>query len=301
MGLSEHAKTGPWSKAARTIRPLVARHWRRLQLRTWVRFVREKHKKFEVVTGQDRDAARECLMRLQATTFWEWRSGSRPMFWNFPRDQQVTMRDGIILWMKGRMDPWITPQWLPKNPEDLPKVIEKLCAARDKGYIDLGLVESLISFFEVPKGLTDIRMVYDGTKSRLNESLWALWFPLPTLESLLWSVEPGTWMADNGVREMFLNFILHESVQSLCGVDLTRYFPEGIPEGTKVLWERWTRCAMGIRPSPYQACQGMMWALEIIVGDRNDAKNVFRYNRIRLILPGQQDYLPTRPWVYKEK
>jgi hypothetical protein len=58
--------------------------------------------------------------------FWEWRSGSRPMFWNFPKDQQV---------------------------------------------------------------------------------------------------QPGTWMADNDVGEMFLNFVLHESVQALCGVDLTKYFP----------------------------------------------------------------------------
>jgi hypothetical protein len=202
------------------------------------------------------------------------------MFWNFPEDQRVTMRDGILLWMKGRMDPCRVPQRLPRDPTHLPKVLEKLCVARDKGYIDLGVAQSLISFFEVPKGLTDIRMVYDGTKSGLNDILWAPWFPLPTVESLLRSVEPGTWMADNDVGEMFLNFVLHESVQALCGVDLTKYFPDGVPEGTRVLWERWTRCAMGLRSSPYQACQGMMWALEIIFADRNDARNVFRYDRV---------------------
>jgi hypothetical protein len=180
-------------------------------------------------------------------------------------------------------------------------MIEKLCIAREKGYIDLGLVESLISFFDVPKGLTDIRMVYDGTKSGLNEVLWAPWFPLPTVDNLLRSVEPGTWMADNDVGEMFLNFVLHESVQALCGVDLTKYFPEGVPDGTQVLWERWTRCAMGLRSSPYQACQGMMWALEIIAGDRNDSENVFCFDRVRLNLPGNHDYDPKRPWVYKER
>jgi hypothetical protein len=131
--------------------------------------------------------------------------------------------------------------------------------------------------------------------------LWAPWFPLPTVDSLLRSVEPGTWMADNDVGEMFLNFVLHESIQALCGVDLTKYFPEGVPEGTKVLWERWTRCAMGLRPSPYQACQGMMWALEIIFADRNDAHNIFRFDRVRLNLPGHHDYNPARPWVYKER
>ena len=112
---------------------------------------------------------RECLSRLQATAFWEWKSGSRPMFWNFPEDQQITMRDGIMLWMKGRMDPYRLPQRLPNDPTHLAKVIEKLCVAREKGYIDLGVVDSLISFFEVPKGLTDIRMVYDGTAKERPE------------------------------------------------------------------------------------------------------------------------------------
>jgi hypothetical protein len=32
-----------------------------------------------------------------------------------------------------------------------------------------------------------------------------------------------------------LNFVLHEIVQALCGVDLTKYFPDGIPKGTQVL------------------------------------------------------------------
>jgi hypothetical protein len=228
LGLSEYARAGPWARAARTIRPLLARHWRRLQLRKWIRYVRNKQKGLETVTDLDGDAARECLIRLQATTFWEWKSGSRPMFWNFKKNQQITMRDGIVLWMKGRMDPWLVPQRLPRNPADIPKVIEKLCVAREKGYIDIGVVHSLISFFEVPKGLTDIRMVYDGTKSGLNDMLWAPWFPLPTVDSLLRSVEPGTWMADNDVGEMFLNFVLHESIQALCGVDLTKYFPEGV-------------------------------------------------------------------------
>jgi hypothetical protein len=85
----------------------------------------------------------------------------------------------------------------------------------------------------------------------LNEMLWAPWFPLPAVESLLRSVEPGTWMGDNDVGEMFLNFASHESVQALCGVDLTKYFPDKVPEVTLVLWERWTRCAMGLSPSPY--------------------------------------------------
>jgi hypothetical protein len=94
-------------------------------------------------------------------------------------------------------------------------------------------------------------------------------------------------MADNDVGEMFLNFVLHKSVQALCG--------------TKVLWERWTQCAVGLRPSPYQACQGMMWAIEIIFADRTDSSNIFRFEQVKLNLPGQKGYNPKRPWVYKAR
>jgi hypothetical protein len=108
-------------------------------------------------------------------------------------------------------------------------------------------------------------------------------------------------MADNDVGEMFLNFVSQDSIQALCGVDLTKYFPDGTPPGMKVLWERWTRCAMGLRPSPHQACQGMMWAMEIIFGDWNDEMNVFRFDEVVLNLPGKGICNPRRPWVCKAR
>jgi hypothetical protein len=66
-----------------------------------------------------------------------------------------------------------------------------------------------------------------------------------------------------------------------------------------VLWERWTRCAMGLRPSRYQVCQGMMWALEIILGDHDDPRNGFHYKNICQNLPGKRNYDQCRAWVYK--
>ena len=50
-------------------------------------------------------------------------------------------------------------------------------------------------------GDTDVRVVYDGTLSGLNASLWAPYFPLPTIQSHLRIVEPGTYMADNDLGE----------------------------------------------------------------------------------------------------
>jgi hypothetical protein len=61
------------------------------------------------------------------------------------------------------------------------KVIKKLLKARERRYIAPGLVKSLTAFFAVPKGEDDIRLVYDGSVSGLNLSIWVPRFFLTTL------------------------------------------------------------------------------------------------------------------------
>jgi hypothetical protein len=68
-------------------------------------------------------------------------------------------------------------------------MIQKLLKAKDRHHFEEDLVTGLTSFFAVPKGEEDIRMVCDGTSSGLNEALWAPWFALPTIQSHLRVVE----------------------------------------------------------------------------------------------------------------
>ena len=82
-------------------------------------------------------------------------------------------------------------------------------------------------------------MVYDGTKLGLNDAMWVPRFLLLIVNRVLRAVESSMVMGDIDMNEMFLIFILHESVQALCGVDLTKCFRKG-----KVLRERWVRCTM---------------------------------------------------------
>jgi hypothetical protein len=146
------------------------------------------------------------------------------------------------------------------------KVIKKLEKVRDQGYISPGMVASLTAFFAVEKGEDDIRLVYDGSVSGLNLSIWVPCFFLPTIRTHLQAVDEDTYMADVDIGEMFLNFILHRELRSLAGVDLTHYFPT---EGKEPkCWEAWERAAMGLRSSPYQAVQAMGVAEEVIRGDR---------------------------------
>ena len=53
-------------------------------------------------------------------------------------------------------------------------------------------MESLMYFFHVPKGKEDIRMVYDGSKSRSNLSLYVPWFALPTINAFACWVRIGS-------------------------------------------------------------------------------------------------------------
>lgn len=62
---------------------------------------------------------------------------------------------------------------------------KKVSKVVDRGYIESGHVKSLISFFSVPKGVGDIRVVYDGTRCGLNSVVWAPNFYLPMVDSLL--------------------------------------------------------------------------------------------------------------------
>ena len=78
------------------------------------------------------------------------------------------------------------------------------------------------------KGIEDVRMAYDGTKLGLNDAILVphLFPYLPTVNMILWVVDKHTFMRDMDIGEMFLNFILHESMQALGGVDLTECFGE---------------------------------------------------------------------------
>jgi len=98
---------------------------------------------------------------------------------------------------------------------------------------------------------------------------------------------------------MFLNFTLHESLQAFCGVDLTPFFPEDIKEGCQTLYERWCRCLMGCKVSPFQTIKAFLLAEEIIRGNRRDPKNPFWWERVQLNLPGEVNYNPRLSWIAK--
>jgi hypothetical protein len=56
---------------------------------------------------------------------------------------------------------------------------------------------------------------------------------------------------------------------------------------------------MGLRPSPYHFIKGFQIALESVQGDRTSPTNVFHWTTVILNLPGDANYNPSQPRVWK--
>ena len=245
-------------------------------------------------------AARECFEKVFKASTWKWDGGSRPFFWRWGEFTKEA-RDGAGTFVQGELPRCTDKQSVPKDARTKALVQSKVADVRAKGYIGKGedKVVSVTSFFDVPKGTDDIRMVYNATSSGLNGAVWAPWFSLPTVDSHLQAVDPGTFMGDCDISEMFLNFMLDKAIRPYAGVDLTRLFPNEAKDGSKRLWENWTRMLMGYKPSPYITTREICRQQPFLVGDRRDPQNVFRWSKVILNLPGKDNYNPARPRVYK--
>ncbi|KAL7556655.1 hypothetical protein ACA910_017593 [Epithemia clementina (nom. ined.)] len=112
--------------------------------------------------------------------------------------------------------------------------------------------------------------------------------------------------ADNNYGEMFLNFWLHPELWKYAGIDLTGICPEELKDvehprkkQKHVLWEAWSRCAMGLTSSPLQAMQAIQRVKCISLGDQHNPSNIFCWSQVELNLPGSTSYDPSRSWVQK--
>ena len=315
------------------MRDLLIRRYRKNVLRSFLRYMRLEHSNNKMVTIRipelllslsvpkwttvnrmkvskkkdksellkDLEIGRDAVSRAAKSTWWNWDGGSTLFFWRWPRWSKKSVRDGTKLFVDWDKLPsyWKRQQW-PQDEASCSKLKKKLSNVRAKSYVQPGFVKSLTSYFAVPKAKTDIRVVYDATACGLNEGLWAPNFFLPTVDSILRNASSSTWFGDIDLGEMFLNYPLDEAVRPYAGVDVSNVdLTELELKGLKRIIERWVRCLMGFKPSPYITTQTFAWSEEIIMGKRLDENNPFYWDTVILNLPGLQGYQPDKPWVYK--
>jgi hypothetical protein len=258
---------------------------------------------------KDITAGADAISRFAGSDWWSWNRGSSLFFWRWPKgEQRSSARDGMTVWVKSRL-PNYNRRSRPPDPAKKVLIAEKLQKILDRGYVvfpaERSFVQSLMDFFDVEKG-SDIRMVYNGTSCGLNEVLWApnFWLPSPATAARLLSY--GYYMVDIDLGEMFLNFPLPHLLRRYSGVDFSPYAKElsearrpGIPLRAENKVVHWTRCWMGLRPSPYMSVRFYYLAEEFARGNRLQKDNPLRWDKIRLNLPGAHDFDPTLPRVMK--
>ena len=288
------------NRMLRMLRKAASKYWKHLVKKSfhdWFERVGKQHKDHEAI----KVAGEASVAKAAETSWWEWKRGSTIFFWRWPPDYQDVVREGLLPMFD--TDPPSNSDRQPPYDDDKirEQVKKKVDSVMMKGYVDLvdiKQIEAYMYMFHVPKG-DDIRMVYDGSKSGLNNALWAPWFSLPTIDAMSRWVIAGSWLADNDYGDMFLNFPLHASLQKYCGIDLTQLYPNMKGGEASVMVARWLRNAMGLRSSPYASVQGALRAKHIALGDPADENNPFQWDRVIENLPGTQEYDPSLPWIMK--
>ena len=153
-------------------------------------------RRYWAMAGPDLAAGAEAIERCCGSSWWEWDAGSRPFHWRWPKFYQKVVRDGLPIYLTSKAPVCRSPQRDIKELEYKLVVVKKLTKVRKRGYIGKWDVVSLTTFFWVPKGETDVRIVYDGTASGLNDATWVPSFWLPTVKTELRMIGPGTHMGD---------------------------------------------------------------------------------------------------------
>ena len=257
---------------------------------------------------QDFCVGSEAVRRACGSTFWDWDQGSSLFFWRWPIPFTEEARDGTKIFINGKLPRYKLGQRWPKDPIMANKMKDKWIKVIEREYIKFGAVTSLTGSFPVPKGEDDLRMVYDASKCGLNSQLWAPNFMLPTIDMTLRHVDQSGWFGDIDLGEMFLNFPLDLNLRPYVGIDASELrdrlkeldnIPRSVLENRGRLFLRWERCLMGLRSSPFNACKAMGWADDIIRGHHLDDRNILRWDRYILNLPGMKNYNPSLPKGYK--
>ena len=294
-----------WSKFVRHLTSDCASYLSDKYGGDWKTQPRKKNGKLTPL-GVDQHAICHIIWHATNTTWFEYLAGTRLIHFRFPKRYRSQARDGVPIFFESSVPESKSPQKPFGNPSVKAQVRAKIEKALHRRYmIHSGItLRAFIKYFGVPKGEFDIRVVYDGTASGLNDALWVPSFWLPTSESVVRGLGPSSYMADRDVGDCFLNYQLHHSAVPYTGVDLNPIYEPGEMEHARTV--HFDRNGMGMKPSPYNSCRMGLVVEEVCKGNRKNTniasdgkeENPFQWDSIRLNLPGP-GYDPSLAWVSK--
>lgn len=162
---------------------------------------------------RDLECGTRAIKYFLDSSWWKWDRGSALLFWRWPTPESRTAaRDGWPFFVTDKL-PTYGGCGQPPSPNVRSTLAKKIEDLLCKSYVEpITEVTAHIDHFGVPKTASpdgealDIRVVWHGSSSGLNQSLWAPNFPLPTTDTALRQVSYLCESADFDMGEMFLNF-----------------------------------------------------------------------------------------------
>ena len=211
------------------IRKRITRQFKTNVLNSFIHYRNLNHK---VSVGKDSDnkepkidkdlsAGAEALIRVGKSSFWGWDYGSIIIFWRDPKDIRHECRDGCELFVKGKLTRFTKKQIIPVDKLEFDTVKNNIERVQNRRYITSGTIVSLPTFFNVPKGDSDTRLVYVLTTCGLNEALWATKLWMIYIKNVLDTATHSSWFSNVDTAEMFYNYKLPENAQPYAGVDVS--------------------------------------------------------------------------------
>jgi hypothetical protein len=97
------------------------------------------------------DVLRDCLHRSVKSNWWEWSSGQISYFWHWIDEFQAGAQDKIQVFQVDQGPCYHTPQQSESDAAKRAVITKKLQKVLDQGYVRLGKVLSLTSYFFMDK------------------------------------------------------------------------------------------------------------------------------------------------------
>jgi len=132
----------------------------------------------------------------------------------------------------------LPPMWITKPPSKVKRqrkiddkveretLAKKILKLWKRGYLQkVDSYLGLLNTFGVIKAETDRRPVFDATASGLNDAVYAPWFHLPTVNTLLRTMDVNYYGSDVDFIKHFYNFWLHPELMPYSVVDANSILP----------------------------------------------------------------------------
>jgi hypothetical protein len=104
------------------------------------------------VAAAEKFGGRDAVGRAADSSWWDWDTGSAPIYWRWPEEYRTVVRDGLEIWFSGEKPKWRQVQKKERDKVTRQRVITKLDKARKRKYISPGTVTSLTDFSAYPRG-----------------------------------------------------------------------------------------------------------------------------------------------------